>query len=128
KSVQNKLAKSVQNYLTVTTNNDIKELKLMRAYFKAYKNRQAAALYYKTIGTSFLSLVIFSVQAIMQGKITDQNILELFHPINSWGLIFSIVMISLYYFLLPHRGENRLNLVINILDECIDEKVHKSKK
>jgi hypothetical protein len=79
------------------------------------------SLYYKTIGTGFLSFVIFSIQAILQGRIKDIHLIELFHPYNSWGFIFSIIIIALYFFLLPHRGENRINLVINILDESIEQ-------
>jgi len=101
------------------TNSNIEDLRLLRAYFKAYKERQMLSLYYKTVGTGFLSFVIFSIQAILQGRIKEIHFIELFHPYNSWGFIFSIIIIALYFFLLPHRGENRINLVINILEECI---------
>ncbi|WHY86063.1 hypothetical protein QNH39_26405 [Neobacillus novalis] len=107
--------------ILMEANNNIEELRLLRAYFKAYKERQTLTLYYKTVGTGFLSFVIFGIQAILQGRITDQHFVELFHPYNSWGFIFSIIIIALYFFLLPHRGENRINLVINILDESIEQ-------
>ncbi|WP_335378189.1 hypothetical protein [Bacillus sp. JJ1122] len=102
------------------TNRDIIKIRLLRAYFKAYKQRQISNLYYKTLGTGLLSFVIFGVQAILQGRIQEKSFIQLFHPYNSWGFIFSIIIIALYYYLLPHRGENRLNLVLNILDEIAD--------
>lgn len=104
------------------TGSNIVRLRYLRAYFKSYKERKIFNLYFKTIGTGILSFVIVSVHAILQGRVKEQSFIELFHPFNSWGFIISIILLALYFFLLPHRGENRINLVVNILDEIIEDK------
>lgn len=107
-------------YGKLKSGNSVKELRLLRAFFKAYKDRQAIKIYYKSIGSAILSFIIFSLQALVQGKIKNENYLHFIQPSYSWGFVISVILIALYYFLLPHREENRLNLVVNILDEIID--------
>jgi len=122
---QSKESNSISSNLTgiydkLRSNNSMKELRILRAYFKAYKERQAVKNYYKFIGSGILSFLLFIVQAFLQGRIKNVDFLNFFQPSYSWGFIISIILISLYYFLLPHREENRLNLVVNILDEIIE--------
>ena len=110
------------------TENNFKKVRLLRAYYKAYKDRQAAKLYYKFMGTALFGFVIFSIQAILQGRITNESFLTFFNPGNAWGFILSLILIAVYYILLPHRKENRINLIINVLDEMIEIEENNEKK
>ena len=110
------------------TENNFKKLRLIRAYYKAYKDRQAAKLYYKFLGTALFGFVIFSIQAFLQGRITNESFLSIINPGSAWGFIFSLILIAVYYILLPHRKENRINLIINILDEAIEFEENEKKK
>lgn len=104
-----------------STSNRIKDLRSMRAYFKAYKDRQSEKVYYKTVGATILSFIIFIIQALIQGRIKNDYLLTLLNINYIWGGIMSFLCIAIYYFFLSHRGENRINLILNVLDENIDE-------
>ncbi|KQL35811.1 hypothetical protein AN959_07920 [Psychrobacillus sp. FJAT-21963] len=102
------------------TKNGVKDLRMLRAYFKAYRDRQAERKYYTFIGTSIFSFVIFSTKEFLQGKIENNNLLFFFQPSISWGFILSLLLMAVYYILLPHNRDNRINLVINLLEEMIE--------
>lgn len=108
------------NQLIIETENNPKKLRLLRAYYKAYKDKQASKLYFKFVGTALFSFIVFSLQGFLQGRITNDGFLSFIQPSNSWGLIISLILIAIYFILLPHRKENRINLIINVLDEIIE--------
>ncbi|MEK4908346.1 hypothetical protein [Niallia sp. FSL M8-0099] len=68
-----------------------------------------------------LSFIIFVIQALIQGRIKNDYLLTLLNINYIWGGIMSFLCIAFYYFSLSHRGENRINLILNVLDENIDE-------
>lgn len=126
KSIPSNLS-NIRNLLFKETDNDISKLRDLRAYFKTYKERQTTRVYFKTIGTGILSFTIFLGQAFLQGRLKNQYLIEFFHSNYSLGIILAVLLAGLYYFLLPHRGENRLNLIVNILDEIIEGESNKTK-
>lgn len=126
-SVSSNLLELYDKLITVTENNS-KKLRLLRAYYKAYKERQAVKLYYKLLGNGLFSFIMVGLLAFLQGRITNEGLLFFLQPSSSWGFIISLILMAIYFILLPHRKENRINLIINVLDEMIEIEESNEKK
>jgi len=117
---------SIKASLLDSVHEDLEQLRMLRALFKSYRENKTELVYFKAVGAAIISFMVFILQASVLGNIKNKTVHDFMNFENSWGLILSILFVAIYFILLPHKGENRVNLICNILDECIEEL--KSKK
>ncbi|GIN96123.1 hypothetical protein J6TS1_19930 [Siminovitchia terrae] len=105
--------------------NDITKLRLLKAYFEAVSSNKTKSLYFKTIMTVFIGGVLASFRIRSQ---SDNELLIMFFNIKMDSImdlfiIFISVLLMIIFFLDGMTvGKNRINLICNILEQCIEER------
>ncbi|MDY7044414.1 hypothetical protein RVS70_09370 [Virgibacillus sp. M23] len=109
------IKKKLENYC----GNDLEKIRLLKAYFDAAATNNYKSLYYKTILTIFIGIVITSLRMLGNTNIEWIPVIFELNPVLLFVIVLYSILLLIEYM---NMGKNRNNLICNILEQLIDEK------
>lgn len=116
----------IKERILLSVDNKKDKLRLLRAYLKTISDDKITRLYFNLLGTTGIGIFIFVIQNSL--KENPNNGLSLMNIEMHWGLWISLFIVSAAFLFIPHGNDYRTNIIINIIDECLEEEESDSSK